>query len=119
LKPRDRLLEIRPADEIALGAPDEQRVAARIVDRLARGAHPLDGMGKIVEWMRGVSGRILDGERRHTGLDGESHTLGHAGGLRGKAAFEVGVNRQIRRFDHLAQVRERHLARDAVVRTRA
>jgi hypothetical protein len=43
----------------------------------------------------------------------------HAGGIGGETTLEVGVHGQIGRGDHVGEMRECHLARDAVVRPRA
>ena len=119
LEPRDRLGEIGAADEEALGAPDEQRVAACLVDGAARGTHPLDGLGQFMERPGRVAGRVLDRQPRDAGLDGEPHALRHAGRIAREAAFEVGVHGQVGGGHHVPQMREGRVARDAVVRTRA
>jgi hypothetical protein len=41
--------------------------------------------------------------------------LRHFGGIIAEAALEIGVDRQSRRADYVAQVREDRLARDPVV----
>src|SRR5258706_12145287 len=66
LQSRNRLREIGTADEKALGASYQQRVAASLVDGPARRADPFDRHADVVERIAGNTGRILDRHPGHT-----------------------------------------------------
>lgn len=115
LEPGDGVVEIRLSDQKALGAADQQRVAAGAVDGFARGANPLDGRVEIEERMRLLAGRVFDRQAGHPRLGGETHALDDAGRVGRETALEIGVDRQVGGFDQLGEVIEHPVARHRAV----
>src|SRR4029078_8278654 len=57
-QPPDRFVEIGSTYQKTFGTPDEQRVAARLVDGFACCANPFDGGAEVVERPGCIAGRI-------------------------------------------------------------
>jgi hypothetical protein len=93
-----------PADQQALGAAHQQRVAAGAVDRAARGAQPLHGFVGREQRPRRVARGVFDRQSCHAGGHGQRHALGHALRVAREAALEVGVDRHIGALDQRGQV---------------
>lgn len=115
LQSGDGFLQIGSADQIALGAPHEQRVGARPVNGAPRCAQPFDRFLDAEQRRGRLARRILDRQPGHTRLDRKPHALRHTGRVGGKPALEVGIDRNVRGSDHLREMQQRHLPRDAVV----
>ena len=112
---RDRVFKVGYASDEILRASDEQRVAACFVDRASCRSDPFDGHIERQQRRLRIGCRVFDRQPGDAGVDREPDALRDFGRILAEAAFEVGVDRQIRRADHLAQVREDRVARHAVV----
>src|SRR6185437_4896839 len=95
LQARDRLVDIGPAHQEALRAPNQQRVARFTVDRLARRADPGDRRVQTVQRLRGITRRVLDRETGYARLDSAADALSHTGRLMREASLEIGIDRQV------------------------
>jgi hypothetical protein len=82
-------------------AADEQRIAARLVDGFARGLQARYRRVDVVKRLILVAGRILDGKTRDTRRDRELYALKDARRVARVAAFEIRVDRHIRRRDEV------------------
>jgi hypothetical protein len=115
LEPADGFVEVGPPDEEAFGAPDQQRIAAGLVDGVSCGANPLDRGVELEKGSSGIAGRIFYGKAGHSALEGKANAFRNAGRIGCEAALEVRIDRQIRRRDHFMKVRERHVARNGAI----
>ena len=110
LEPCNRFVEVRPAYEKALGASNQQRVTARLVNRGPCRPHSFNRNADVEQWMRGVAGRILDRQTRHARFGRESNAFGNTGCVVRKATLEIRIDRHIGSRHHLVQMAECHLA---------
>jgi len=110
LEPRDRELYVGQSRDKTFGTADQQCIAAGPIDCFARRAQPLDGDVGFIQGLGRIAGGILDGQSRHTGFHGEPHTVRHPGGIGGETTFEVRIDGQVGRLDHLGQMIQHPIA---------
>ena len=103
------------ADEKAFGAGHQQRIAAGLVDRLARGTYALDAGIELEQRPRRIAGGVFDGQSGDAAFHGETHAVGNSGGVRRKAVFEIGIDGKVGRLDQFGEVIEHSIARHGAV----
>jgi hypothetical protein len=100
-----------------LAARGQQDFFSARVDRRARRAKAFDRLGEAIERRLGIAGVILYRKAGDARPDAEFRTLMDLVRRRGEARLEIGVERQGRGVDEVADMVERIGARDPIVRT--
>ena len=96
-EPGDDILQVARTDEETLAASDQHHIAAAGIDRGARRADAFGREFDVVKRLRLVAGGILDRQAGHASRNAASDVCRDLVRFIRKAAFEIGVHRQIGR----------------------